>query len=101
MLKTVNTQGIARLEDQFGRADRRPPRRLRMVVRKAGSTGSLEDATCSRTLWPDGTLFEMVRLDWSDEGPGTLTAKEPHRWVEGFPVLVEPTQVRLGQCRRL
>jgi len=34
----------------------------------------------------------MVPLDWSDEGPGTLTAKEPHRWVEGFPVLVEPAQ---------
>jgi hypothetical protein len=38
---------------------------LRIVVSRLDREVGLETAACSRTLWPDGTLFEMVRLDGS------------------------------------
>ena len=46
----------------------------------------LENAECSRTLWPDGTLFEMVRLDHSGEGHAELSDEALDRFVESFPV---------------
>jgi len=55
-------------------------------VCSAGAGKSLENATCTRTLWPDGTLFEMVELDGSNEGPGEVTDEALDRWLEGFPI---------------
>ena len=83
-MKTV-TRRIRRLEDQFGSAGR-PRRHLRMVIKMAGARPSLEDATCKRTLWTDGTLFEMVQFNKHNEEPDELTDEELDRWVESFPV---------------
>jgi hypothetical protein len=52
----------------------------------AGPKPSLEDATCSRTLWPDGTLLEMVRFRKHNEGPDDLTDEELDKWVASFQV---------------
>jgi hypothetical protein len=38
------------------------------VVRRRGCEPSFEQATCKRTLCPDGTLWEVVRLDKMSEG---------------------------------
>jgi hypothetical protein len=46
----------------------------------------LEDATCRRTLWPDGTVFEMIEFNKHNEGPDELTDEELDRWLESFPV---------------
>jgi hypothetical protein len=59
-----------------------------MVIRIAGSKPSLEVATCSRTLWPDGTLFEMVQFNQHNEGSDEPTDQELDSWVESFPVEV-------------
>ena len=83
-MKTV-TRRILKLEDQFGSVDR-PRRHIRLVIRMAGARPSLEDATCTRTRWPQGTLFEMVRFNKHNEGPEELTDEELDRWVESFPV---------------
>ena len=39
-----------------------------------------------RALWPNGTLFEMVRFNKRNEGPDELTQDELDRWIEGFPI---------------
>ena len=82
---TAVMRRIRRLEDQFGSVDR-PRDRFRILVCSAGAGKSLENATCTRTLWPDGTLFEMVELDGSNEGPGEVTDEALDRWLEGFPI---------------
>lgn len=61
-------------------------RRLRMTISMAGAEPSLEDATCRRTLWSDGTLFEMVEFHTHNAGPDELTDEELDTWVESFPV---------------
>ena len=83
-MKTV-IRRLRRLEDQFGSSDR-PRRHLRMVIKMAGPRPSLEDATCKRTLWTDGTLFEMVQFNKHNEEPDELTDEELDRWVESFPI---------------
>jgi hypothetical protein len=40
----------------------------------------------SRTLRPDGTLFEMVRLDHGGEGHEGLSDEALDRFAESFPV---------------
>jgi hypothetical protein len=57
-----------------------------MMISMAGAEPSLEDATCKRTLWPDGTLFELVEFNKHNDGPDELTDEELDRWLEGFPV---------------
>jgi hypothetical protein len=57
-----------------------------MVVEMTWAKPSLEGATCTRTLWPNGTLFEMVRFNKRNEGPDELTQDELDRWVESFPI---------------
>ena len=57
-----------------------------MVIEMAGSTPSLEGATCMRTQWPDGTLFETVRFNKRNDGPDELTQDELDRWVDTFPI---------------
>ena len=57
-----------------------------MMISMAGAEPSLEDATCTRTLWSDGTLFEMVEFNRHNEGPDELTDEELDKWLESFPV---------------
>ena len=82
-MKTV-VRRIARLEDHFKPA-RNPRQRLRIVVRTTDRKPS-SNATCRRTVWPDGTLFEMVRLDRIGEGGKDFTAEEFETWIETFPI---------------
>jgi hypothetical protein len=77
---------IDRLEDEFGSANGKPRRRLRMMISMAGAEPSLEDATCKRTLWPDGTLFELVEFNTLNDGPDELTDEALDAWLESFPV---------------
>jgi hypothetical protein len=82
---------IRRLEGQFVPADRKPRQTLRIVVRTRDRTPSLENATCTRTLCPNGTLMEVVRLDESGEGHEIL----PHHGGEA-----ELLQIMLQQHSR-
>jgi hypothetical protein len=77
---------LLRLEDQFGTADWKPQQHLRIVVKSLDRLPSLEGATCQRSLWPDGTLFEMVRLEDCRPGHRELTDEELDSWIKGLPV---------------
>jgi hypothetical protein len=80
---------LRRLEDQFGLADRQPRQYLRIVVERLGRTQRSEHATCRRTLWPDGTLFEMVHF-----GRDELTNEDLDRWIATLPIETEATAPR-------
>ena len=75
---------LSRLEDRF--APDKLRERLRMVVRTVGIEDDFETTTCSRTLWPNGKLFEMVHLNGHKPGSKTLSDEELDRWVESFPI---------------
>ena len=77
---------LRRLEDQFARADGQPRDRFRLVLRAAGLLNpSLENATCRRTLCPNGTVLESVEFTTSSNGR-ELTQEELDRWLASFPV---------------
>lgn len=90
-MKTV-VRRLARLEDQFASADQRARKWFRLVVCRYGAKTSLENATCRRTLGPDGTVMELVELYGSNEGPERVTAEELDRWVASFPIEVPRTE---------
>src|SRR5271167_3394013 len=56
------------------------------VVRNRDREPSFEKATCKRTLCPDGTLWEVVRLDKMSEGGEQPTETELNTWIAGFPI---------------
>jgi len=58
----------------------------RIVVTCMDREPSLEDAECSRTLYPDGTLLEVVHLENCREGHEILSEEALDRFVESFPV---------------
>jgi hypothetical protein len=65
------------------------PRKVqRIVVTCLDRQPSLENAECSRTLCPDGTLLEMVHLENCREGHEILSEEALDRFVESFPVRV-------------
>ena len=72
---------LRRLEDQFGFADRPPRQYLRIVVERLDRTQRSEHAICRRTLWPDGTRFEMVHL-----GREELASEDLDRWISSIPI---------------
>ena len=77
---------LRRLEDQFAPADGQPRDRFRLVLRPAGLLNpSLENATCRRTLCPNGTVMESVTFSTSTNGR-ELTEAELEDWVASFPV---------------
>ena len=63
-------------------------------MRRRDREPSFEKATCKRTLCPDGTLWEVVRLDKIGEDGEQPTDAELNRWIAGFPI--EP----LATCER-
>lgn len=79
---------IGRLEDRSAAGSGKPRRVERIVVRRLDRHLSLENAECSRMLYPNGTLIEMVRLENSREGREELTKDALDRFVESFPVKV-------------
>ena len=60
------------------------------VARRIGHEPSFDEATCTRSLCPDGTLWEVVRLDKIGEGGEQPTDEELNTWIAGFPI--EPLQ---------
>jgi len=77
---------IGRLEDRSGVGGSKPRKVVRIVVSRLDGTPSLENAECSRTLCPDDTLFEMVRLDVSRAGREALSEEALDRFLESLPV---------------
>ena len=84
-MKSIDRR-LLKLEDQFGTADRKPLKYLRIVVQRADRKPSLEGATCQRSLWPDGTLLELVHLDHCRAGHAELSDEELDMWIRSFPV---------------
>jgi hypothetical protein len=77
---------IERLEERSGAGRGKPRKVLRIMVTCLGREPGLENAECRRTLCPDGTLLEVVRLDRSRPGRERLSEEDPDRFVESFPV---------------
>jgi len=77
-------QRVRRLEIRF-MPGRGPSRRFRIIVRRLDGEPGLENASCQRTLCPDGTVFELIRLDRSS-GRTAFPSEEFEAWVERFPV---------------
>ncbi|HEV2174914.1 MAG TPA: hypothetical protein VGR71_15180 [Nitrospira sp.] len=56
---------------------------FRLVVSHAGEPLDLSKATCSRTMWPNGHLMEIVNLHGTDEG---LSKEDLENFIQSFPV---------------
>lgn len=104
---TTITRRLNRLEDQFWPPAVKPRSRFRVVVRKEDPDApavrrqdrqpSFEKATCRRSLCPDGTLWEVVRLDKIGEDGEQPSEAELNRWIAGFPI--EPLRPWLGTAQ--
>jgi hypothetical protein len=77
---------VKQLEERSGAGGGKPRKVLRIMVTCLGREPGLENAECCRTLCPDGTLLEVVRLDRSRPGRERLTEEALDRFVESFPV---------------
>ena len=75
---------LRRLEDHSA-VNGKPRDRFRIIVRRMDREPGLEGATCHRTLFPNGTLSEIVRLDKSSGGCEP-TEDELDRWIARFPI---------------
>jgi hypothetical protein len=94
------TRRLNRIENQLSPPAPKPRTRFRVVfrpgdvdappVRRRDREPSFEKATCTRALCPDGTLFEVVRLDKIAVGAEQPTDAELNTWIAGFPI--EPLQ---------
>ena len=82
-MKTV-VRRLGRLEDWFGSAGIRR-QGFRIVVRRM-DRGPSSNATCRRMIWPDGSLFEVVRLDKTGKDRVDFSEEELENWIENFPV---------------
>ena len=76
---------IGWLEERSSVCKGEPRRRHRIVVRGMDREPGLENAECTRTLCPDGTLIELVLLADSRE---ELSDEAVDRFVESFPLKV-------------
>ena len=56
---------------------------FRLVVSHAGEPLDLSKATCTRTMWPNGHLMEIVNLHGTDEG---LSKEDLENLIQSFPV---------------
>ena len=79
---------VARLEVRFAPAARTPRQCFRTVVRRLDSPPSLQGATCTRTLMPDGTLYELVRLDRSHPDSAGATDEEIEEFIANVPIAI-------------
>ncbi len=59
----------------------RPP--LRLIVGCAGKPFDWAGATCTRTLWRDGTLFECVKFKGTTAG---FNEEDLERFIAKFPI---------------
>jgi len=72
---------LHRLEDQLAGAYGKPPETYRLVIRRLDQVASLENAACTRKLWPNGTVFEMVRFMGERKGGREAIVEGLDRWV--------------------
>jgi hypothetical protein len=79
------TKRIARLEEHL-QITLTPRKRLSIVVTRVDRKPSLDGATCTRMLCPDGTLMEVVDLNQCRPGREELTDGDLKRWIETFPI---------------
>ena len=84
-MKPMNRR-LSKLEHRLRPAGWKPRGLLRYLVSRSGSKRTLEGATCQRSLWPDGTLFEMVMFPEHNAGAAEVTDDEMERWIATFPV---------------
>jgi hypothetical protein len=75
---------LAKLEDQICSAAK-PRRRLRIVI-MADARPRCEDAECTRTLCPDGTLMEVVQFEGCRQGDHEPTDGEIEEWINTVPI---------------
>jgi len=93
---TTITRRLNRLEDQFWPPAAKPRNRFRVVVsmrdpdapavRRPSREWSFKRATCTRSLCPDGTLWEVVRLDKIGVDGEQPTEAELNRWIASIPI---------------
>jgi hypothetical protein len=76
---------VFKLEDRFGFSGK-PRDRVQFVFSTIGIEQSLENATCSRTLQPDGKVLEYVDFTRGPKGSGKLNEEELNRWLDTFPI---------------
>jgi hypothetical protein len=62
---------------------------FRVVVSHVGEPLDLAKATCTRTIWPNGQLFELVNLNGGDYG---LSDEDLERFIQSFPVETSKVQ---------
>jgi hypothetical protein len=86
-MKATLKRRVERLEEGSG-AGNKPRKVQRIVLTCLDRQPSLENAECSRTLYPNGTLIEMVRFDRCRPGGERLSEEALDRFVESFPVKV-------------
>ncbi len=89
------TRRLNRIENQLWPPPPKPRTRFRVVIRKGDVDApmvrnrdcepSFEKASCTRSLCPDGTLWEVVRLDTMDGGAQPTDA-ELNTWIGGLPI---------------
>ena len=71
---------LKRLEQRREAATKQP---FRLIIRPVFGPTNLENSTCKRTLAPDGSLMEIVRLD----GDGAdLSDDELERFIASAPI---------------
>jgi len=75
---------LRRLEGRYALADG-PREVFRLVVRHLGPAEDFERAICRRTLWPNGTVCEIVQLG-TGHPESDLTGEKLEEWIAGFPV---------------
>ena len=76
---------LARIRDGLS-----PPKRhIPLIVSGVVGAADLNASRCTRTLFPDGTLWDYV---WLDDGHGKLASthglsdEELNDWIESFPI---------------
>jgi hypothetical protein len=100
------TRRLNRIETQLNPPAPKPRTWFRVVVcrgdidapavRRRDRVPIFEEATCKRTLCPDGTLWEVVRLDTMAGGEQPIE-EELNTWIAGFPI--GPLQPWRGETR--
>jgi len=71
---------LKKLERQRSRVAQEP---FRVVVSRAGEPFDPAKATCTRTLWPDGRLMEVVNLNGSRDG---LSEEDLEKFIQSHAV---------------
>jgi hypothetical protein len=79
------TQRIRRLENQIRPLQKAP--RFRITVQGWGGEPGPAKARCQRSVWPDGTIFELIRFlgHAYDELQGGSLEAEFEAWIDSIP----------------